>query len=44
MLFSLTARQTLREPLGPIDEKDFKHVEDAFSDQKFWSSGFNFVV
>lgn len=30
MLFSVTARQILRKPVGPIDEKDFKHVEDAF--------------
>lgn len=33
MLFSVTARQILGEPVGPIDEKDFKHVED----KKFWS-------
>lgn len=44
MLFSVTARQILREPAGLTDEKDFKHVEDALSDKKFWSCGFNFLA
>lgn len=44
MLFSVTVRQILREPLVLIDEKDFKHVEDSLSDKKFWSSGFNFLA